>query len=307
MSVLLEIDVLHTFVTIAEVGSFSSAAQIVGRTPSAVSMQMKKLEEQLGRDMFIRKGRGITLSPDGEALCSYARRILHINEEAVGHFTTPHLEGKVVFGTPDDFATRFLPAALSRFARAYPMVQVEVVCAMSSELIPLLDAGKLDMMLVSQTGAKTHSTRGVTIWKEPLVWATHEEGELTERRPLPLALSPISCAWRASAIAALNEADIGYHVAYMSAHYAGQHAAIVAGLALAPLPASVIAPPLRAVSEEEGLPLLEDYEVKLLRAPGKRTAVLNTLADHIVDSFTNPQVAPFPHPGPVPLVMTNPI
>lgn len=297
MSNLLDIDVLRTFLAIAELGSFSGAAQAVGRTPSAISMQMKKLEEQLGRDMFVKKGRGIALSVDGEALCSYARRIIHLNEEAVAHFTTPHLEGKIRLGTPDDFATRFLPIALSRFARAYPMVQVEVVCAMSTELIALLDSGRLDMTLVSQTVTKTHSARGVTIWTEPLVWAMHEDSELTERRPLPLALSPINCAWRASAIKALNEADIDYHVAYMSSHYAGQHAAIVSGLALAPLPNSVITQPLRAISEDEGLPSLENYEVKLLQAPGKRTTILNTLADHIVQSFKTPLNVPLTVPG----------
>ncbi len=289
---LLDIDVLRTFVAIAELGSFSAAAQLVGRTPSAVSMQMKKLEQQLGREMFVRKGRGITLSADGEALCSYARRIIFLNEEAVAFFTTPHLEGKVRLGTADDFATRFLPSALSRFSRAYPMVQVEVVCAMSSELISLLDQGLLDMTLVSQTATKTHSTRGVSIWSEPLVWVTHEDGDIAERRPLPLALSPINCAWRASAIKALNEADISYHVAYTSSHYAGQYAAIVSGLALAPLPVSVITPPLRALAADEMLPQLEDYEVKLLRAPGKRSDVLDCLADHIIQSFTPPHVMP---------------
>jgi len=305
MTNLLDIDILRTFVTIAELGSFSLAAEAVGRTPSAVSMQMKKLEEQLGREMFVRKGRGIALSADGEALCSYARRILHLNEEAVGHFMAPQLEGKVRLGTPDDFATRFLPVALSSFARAYPMVQVEVVCAMSSELIPLLDKGRLDLSVVSQTSTKTHSGRGVTIWKEPLVWATSQDSELTDRRPLPLALCPLNCAWRASAIKALNEADIDYHVAYMSAHYAGQYAAIVSGLALAPLPASVVSAPLRIVGEGEGLPPLEDYEVRLLRATGNRTAILETLKDHIVQSFKSPVNVPMPLSAAVPRTVSG--
>ncbi|MBZ0217074.1 MAG: hypothetical protein K8F25_11010, partial [Fimbriimonadaceae bacterium] len=146
-----------------------------------------------------------------------------------------------------------------------------------------------------------------TIWTEPLVWVMHEDSSLTERRPLPLALSPINCAWRASAIKALNEADIDYHVAYMSSHYAGQHAAIVSGLALAPLPNSVIAAPLRAIGDDEGLPALEDYEVKLLQAPGKRTTILNTLADHIVQSFKPAHGMPYKVPATAPHGMAGSI
>ncbi|MBL4757939.1 MAG: LysR family transcriptional regulator [Rhizobiales bacterium] len=286
MQTLLETDVLRTFLSIAETGSFSAAAISIGRTPSAVSMQMKKLEQQLERDLFIRQGRGVVLSTDGEEMVSYARRILHINEEAVAHFTQPHLEGAVRIGTADDFATRFLPIALAKFARAYPKVQVEVVCDLSVNLIPQVERGLLDMTLVSQTNTLTHITRGIPIWRERLVWAVHEDGQAAERRPLPLALCPGKCAWRASALRALDEADIDYHIAYTSTHYAGQQAAIVADLALAPMPRSLIEPPLRVLEDDEGLPTLEDYEVRLLRAPGKKDPVLDTLATHIVDSFS---------------------
>ncbi len=291
MQILLETDVLRTFLSIAETGSFSSAALSVGRTPSAVSMQMKKLEQQLQRDLFIRQGRGVVLSPDGEEMVSYARRILHINEEAVAHFTQPHLEGAVRIGTPDDFATRFLPVALGKFARAYPKVQVEVVCDLSVNLIPQVERGTMDMTLVSQTNTLTHVTRGIPIWRESLVWAVHEDGQAATRRPLPLALSPRKCAWRASALRVLDETDIEYHIAYTSTHYAGQQAAIVADLALAPMPQSLVESPLRIVEDGEGLPALEDYEVRLLRAPGKKDSVLDTLAAHIVDSFSEHAVA----------------
>ncbi len=286
MQILLETDVLRTFLSIAETGSFSAASIAIGRTPSAVSMQMKKLEQQLSRDLFVREGRGVVLSSDGEEMVSYARRILRINEEAVAHFTQPHLEGAVRIGTPDDFATRFLPIALAKFARTYPRVQVEVVCDLSVNLIPLLDRGKLEMTLVSQTGTLTHATRGIPVWREPLVWAEHEIGRAASVRPLPLALSPRRCAWRASALRALDEADIEYRIAYTSTHHAAQQAAIVADLALAPMPQSLIEPPLKFVEAEEGLPTLEDYEVRLLRASRQKDPVLDTLADHIVQSFT---------------------
>lgn len=291
MQFLLESDVLRTFLAIAESGSFSSAADAVGRTPSAISMQMKKLEEQLDRSLFTKRGRGIALTPDGEELVSYARRLLRINEEAVAHFTQPDLEGEVRIGTPDDFATRFLPIALSRFSRAYPKVQVEVVCDLSVKLIPYLQKGRLDMTLISQTGTLNHIGRGTLIWREPLVWAVYEDGVAMRKRPLPLALSPRSCSWRASALKALDDADIDYRIAYTSAHHAGQQAAIMADLAVSPMPWSLIEPPLRSVEEGEGLPTLEDYEVRLLRAPANKDPVLDTLAAHIIESFSDPKVS----------------
>lgn len=304
MQILLETDVLRTFLSIAETGSFSAASLTVGRTPSAVSMQMKKLEQQLGRDLFVREGRGVVLSSDGEEMVSYARRILRINEEAVAHFTQPHLEGAVRIGTPDDFATRFLPIALAKFARAYPKVQVEVVCDLSVNLIPLLDRGKLEMALVSQTGTLTHVTRGIPIWREPLVWAVHEIGRAARVRPLPLALSPRKCAWRASALRALDEADIEYRIAYTSSHHAAQQAAIMADLALAPMPQSLIEAPLKVVESDAGLPVLEDYEVRLLRASRQKDPVLDTLADHIVQSFTTTEGIGAIFPDAVPVAKT---
>jgi len=238
--------------------------------------------------LFVREGRGVVLSSDGEELVSYARRLLRINEEAVAHFTQPDLEGTVRIGTPDDFATRFLPVALAKFARTYPKVQVEVICDLSVNLIPLLERGRLDMTLVSQTGTLTHVARGTPIWREPLVWAVHEIGRAAGLRPLPLALSPRKCAWRASALRALDEADIEYRIAYTSVHHAAQQAAIMADLATSPMPQSFVEAPLRIVEADEGLPELEDYEVRLLRATRQKDSVLDTLATHIVDSFSEP-------------------
>lgn len=146
---LLDNEVLRTFVTIAECGTFTGAAKIVHRTPSALSMQIKQLEQRLGKCLFIREPRQVRLTPEGDALLDYSRRLLRLNEEAVQYFLAPSLEGKVGIGTSDDIGTRILPEVLSQFARSYPAVLVNVVVGSSEQNLERLDAGELDMALVT--------------------------------------------------------------------------------------------------------------------------------------------------------------
>ncbi|HCA11269.1 MAG TPA: LysR family transcriptional regulator, partial [Marinobacter adhaerens] len=130
---LLDNDVLRSFVAIAESGTFTSAAKVVHRTPSALSMQIKQLEKNLGKTLFIREPRHVTLTAEGEVLLDYSRRLLRLNEEAVQHFLSPTLEGKVGIGTSDDVGTRILPEVLAEFARSYPAVLVDVVVGSSKQ------------------------------------------------------------------------------------------------------------------------------------------------------------------------------
>jgi DNA-binding transcriptional LysR family regulator len=281
---LLENDVLRTFVAIAETGSFAKAAKSVFRTPSAVSMQIRKLEDTLERAVFVREGRSVRLTPEGEALLGYARRMLRLSDEAVGLFRKPEIEGTVCIGTPDDFGTRFLPNILSRFARTHPAVDVDVTLAMSNELIEKLDDGELGLTLVTSAFGPGALSRGQVVYTEPLVWAGLECGCAYEQRPLPLALAPHACAWRNTALTALDHAGIPHRIAYSSPHAAGQLAAVYADLAIAPLPESLIEAPMQRLDERHGLPPLGEYHIVLAKAvnPGPCT---EALARHVVESF----------------------
>lgn len=281
---LLENDLLRTFVTIAETGSFSRAAEHLFRTPSAISMQMKKLEDVLGRNFFERNGRGVSLNQDGKELADYARRILRINDEAVSHFTAPELSGRVRIGTPDDFAPQMLPEAFSRFARAYPSVQVEVICDMSVELMSMLAKDKVDIILVTgETDAR--KSVGTVVLAEPLVWVGRKSGEACLRRPVPLALCHDGCSWRDMALDGLDSAGIEKNIAYLSQTYAGQLSAILADLAIAPLPRSFAQGDLWDVTEESGLPPLGSYELRLVRNKKGSNPVHDAMECHILDSF----------------------
>ena len=148
---LLDLDVLRTFVAIAETGSFTTAANAVFRTPSAVSMQIKKLEDILGRSVFSRDARSVSLTTDGEMLLGYARRMLAINREAVSKFIVPDIVGVVRLGSPDDYGERVLPHVLKRFAQSHPSIAVDVTIDQSINLRRRMDDRTLDITLITNS------------------------------------------------------------------------------------------------------------------------------------------------------------
>lgn len=281
---LLEADNLKTFVAIAESGSFTRAARQIFRTPSAVSMQVKRLEDTLGQTLFVREARRVRLTPEGESLLGYSRRLLKLNEEAVTHFLSPALAGTVRFGTTDDVGTRILPGVLCQFARSHSAVEVNVVAGSSIEMLRRLDRGELDLALVTADNEGQEAVGGTVVHTEPLVWAGREGGVAPQRSPLPLALANHGCAWRRLALNALDDAGIRYRVAYTSENCSGQEAAMLADLAVAPFPASLVRPPLRRLGAEAGLPAIGDYRILLLRGAGGGGAS-EALARHITDGF----------------------
>lgn len=283
---LLDTDVLQTFVTIAETGSFTRAARQVFRTPSALSMQIKRLEETLGRSLFVRRARQVSLTPEGEVLLGYGRRLLKLNEEAVSQFLSPALEGTVRFGSPEDVGTRVLPGVLAQFARTHPAVQVDVRTGASLDMVRRLDEGELDLILITADNEGVEPGRGEVVYSEPLVWACREGGIAARRSPLPLALANHGCAWRRSALTALDRIGLAYRIAYTSEHCSGQAAAMLADLAIAPFPLSLVQAPLRRVGTDIGLPPLGEYQVLLLRRSGLGQAG-ETLAAHVVEGFSN--------------------
>lgn len=281
---LLDTDVLRSFVAIAESGSFSRAAEQVFRTPSALSMQIKRLEETLGQTLFVREARNVRLTPEGEVLLSFGRRLLKLNEEAVAQFLAPSVEGTVRFGMPDNIGTRVLPSVLAQFARSHPAVQVNVIVGRSVDMQKRIDQGDLDLVLVTEGNLGMEPGRGEVVHSEPLVWAGRDGGIAVQRSPLPIALASHGCVWRSMALAALDRADIAYRIAYTSENCSGQEAAMVADLAIAPFPLSLVRPPLRRLDQNSGLPPLGNYQISLIRRESAGPAS-EALAGYVVDVF----------------------
>ena len=283
MSVQLDSDLLRTFVAIVDAGGFTPAARQIHRTQSAVSMQMRRLEATLDRALFQRDGRGMRLTPDGEALLDYARRLLNLHDEALAVLARPDVSGLVRLGTPDDYVNRFLPSILVRFAQAFPKVQVEVYCEPSVNQRRLLAEDRLDLALIT---CIPDEETGEVLRREPTVWATAERYLVHEDDPLPLALFQPGCPFRNWALADLNEMGRSHRIAYTSASISGILAAVTAGLAVTVLGRSVLPTGIRPLSVNEGFSLLPTASITLHRG---RTvsAVAECLADYIREGFAN--------------------
>jgi DNA-binding transcriptional LysR family regulator len=275
--------VLRTFVAIAETGSFTTASSAVFRTPSAVSMQIKKLEDILGRSVFSRDARSVSLTPDGQMLLGYARRMLAINREAVSKFIIPDISGVVRLGSPDDYGERVLPHVLKRFAQSHPSVAVDVIIDQSSNLRRRMDDRGLDITLVTAS-YKSSMAGGEVLLSEPIVWAGAKGGCAHMREPLPVSLWEEGCAWRAGAVEALGREGRNYRVAYMSAHTAGQRSAIMADLAVAPLPKSFLGNDMVELGPKDGLPHIGSYNLAMIVTPDA-SAPVKAVADHIRATF----------------------
>ncbi|MEW9805149.1 LysR substrate-binding domain-containing protein [Mesorhizobium marinum] len=280
---LLDLDVMRTFVAIAETGSFTTAATAVFRTPSAVSMQIKKLEDILGRSVFSRDARSVTLTADGEMLLGYARRMLAINREAVSKFIVPDISGVVRIGSPDDYGERVLPHVLKRFAQSHPSIAVDVIIDQSGNLRRRMDDRELDLTLVTKS-PKNPMIGAEVLLTEPIVWAGARGGCAYMKEPLPVSIWEEGCAWRAGALEALGREGRNYRVAYMSAHTAGQRAAIMADLAVAPLPKSFLNSEMVELTAKDGLPDMGTYSLAMF-VTQDASAPVKAAADHIRATF----------------------
>lgn len=281
---LLDLDLLKTVIAIAETGNFSSAAEAVFRTPSAVSMQVKKIEELLERPIFVRDSRSVSLTPDGLLLLEHARRLIALNNEMVSRFVTPGVSGVVRMGAPDDVSERMLPEMLRRFSQTHPCVTVDVIVEESVTLIERVKNNTLDMALITCDAGFEGDQDAEILIREKLVWAGLKCGVAAERNPLPVSVWEEGCIWRKMGLECLEKNDIDYRVAFQSANISGQKAAILADLAVAPIPISSLGGDIIQVPQMQHLPTLPDYAIGLLMAD-KVSDPTNAAADHLRASF----------------------
>ncbi|MEO1027028.1 MAG: LysR substrate-binding domain-containing protein [Pseudomonadota bacterium] len=280
---LLDLDLLKTLVAIAETGNFSAAAAAVHRTPSAVSMQVKKMEELLGRPIFIRDSRSVELTPDGAFLLEHGRRMLALNRDAVARFVQPDVEGEVRLGAPDDVAERFLVDMLRRFKETHPQVTVNVTVEGTGRMLEMVNQGLLDMSLITCEAGFQEDGAQVML-REQLVWAMCRGGVAAEQTPLPISVWEEGCAWRKAALERLDAEEIPWRVAFQSAHISGQRAAVLADLAVAPIPISSIGGNIIQAPAHFGLPELPTYALGLKVADDANCAV-TAAVDHLRASF----------------------
>ena len=283
MTALLDVDQLKTFVAIVDTGSFTRAAEKVNKTQSAVSMQMKRLEERVGKAIFARDGRQSRLTDDGERLLDYARRIVQLSGEAMMAMADEDLAGRVRLGIPDDYADRYLPEILARFSRSYPRAEVTVFCEPSVMLTERIKHDGLDLAIITRTDKDGQS---LVVRQEPLLWVTSSRSTIHENEVVALALARPPCAWRSAAVEVLEAEGRPYRVLYTSWSGAAVGAAVLAGLAVSVLAESSLRPGMRVLGPSDGYPALPPVQIALLRHH-QQTPLANALADHIVASLDN--------------------
>lgn len=265
----LDLDVLRTLVLAVDLGGFARAARRVGRTQSAVSLQMRRLEQSAGQPLFTRAGRSFALTTAGEQVLGYARRLLAINDEAVAAVRGTRLACPVRLGVLADFAETWLPPVLARFARTHPTARLEVQVDRRIAMLDALDRGRLDLALVFDADRR----RGVRLGELPMAWIAPRGSRWASAGVLPLVLFEAPCVFRTAALAALDRAGVPWHVAFTSQSLAGIWAAVDAGLGVTvrtpvgvPRGLQVVDPVTRQVAGLPALPALPSTELWLLDA-----------------------------------------
>jgi DNA-binding transcriptional LysR family regulator len=290
----LDLDLLRTFMLIAEERSFTRAAERVGRTQSAVSLQMQRLEALIGQPVLVRaKGGIVELTPAGKCLLERSRDLLALNDEIINEMRKPESPGEVRLGAPDDLSS-YLPKILANFARRHPAVSVEVSEGPSCQLVPKLKEGTLDLM-ICESGVEPPGWPAVEVHRAPLCWITSKQHDAHRQDPVPLVLGPgncpfrpawlSECIWSGAAIDAMKKAGRKYRVVSTSSSIAGLQAAVSAGLGVTISTTIDLPEGLRALQSAEGFPPLPDTSRLLLKAPDARQPVTDALAAEIVSNF----------------------
>ena len=276
----LDIALLKNFVIVAQSGSISLAAQQVGRTQSALSMQMRRLEDQLGKPLLHRTGAGVRLTVAGEKLRVHAEALLAQHDEILMDMTGAALHGSISLGCTEDYASAFLPRLLGSFCESYPDIELRLVCAPSSDLRPQLQQRMLDIALVSLPSCEAEGV----IRQEQLVWVANEAAPAILSAPiLPLALpTPSTLDYRA-ACTAMESINRRYRVAYASNSLAGLLAIARSGHAISVLTRSAVPQDLRIVSDE--LPPLPAIGITLELADQRSSAAVTALSEHIKETL----------------------
>jgi DNA-binding transcriptional LysR family regulator len=277
----LDIAALRSFAAVAETGGVTRAAARLNLTQSAVSMQIKRLEQLLGASLFDRGPRSMALTDAGEQLLSYARRIVALNDEAWARMTSEEWEGELTLGVPHDIVYPHIPAALRELARLAPRLKVSLVASYTRALKPAFARGEMDIILTTEDAP---GPGGETLAERPLVWIGARDGAAWRKRPLPLAFEP-SCIFRPAATAALDAAGISWTMAVESASARGIEAAVTADLAVFAGLDTAVPPQLEAVRHNDALPALPKVRVNLYERDGAGGDMIRRVADAIRAAF----------------------
>lgn len=273
----LDLDLLRSFAHVADTGSFTAAGLLVARSQSAISVQIKRLEEALGQRVFERTSRSLALTAAGETLLDYARRILELNDESVRRIAQPPVAGVIRLGITEYFVPTDLPRILARFAAAYPGVELDVRMGLSRDLRQMITASVLDAAIVRLAP----NERAKAIWSEPQVWVAHEDFEAGRGNPVPLALLPSPCVLRAHAIESMKKLRRPAKVCFTGSSMPSVLAAVSAGLGVSIIPRSSLQPGMGVLKSGRDYPDPGRLDIGVVNGAGARKEIVSALGQVI--------------------------
>ena len=254
---------LRAFILFVETGSVSETSRRLGRTQPAISLQLRRLEEETRTKLFTSVGRKLVLTQDGELLLGYARTIMGLQDEITARLAAPKVGGHVTLGTPDLYAAYVLPAFLHDFRSVYPNVEIEIRCALSSKLMASIEKNEIDLALV--TGMRAFKG-GELVAREPLVWVTSNTRSPHNENPVPLAMLPTGNTLRDHALASLDQIGRKWRIACVSESISGIQAAVFGGIAISVVARSALIEGMRSLTRADGFPYLPTVDLVLHRA-----------------------------------------
>ncbi len=278
----LDLTALRSFVAVADSGGVTRAAGCLELTQSAVSMQIRRLEQALGIRLLERRGRGVVPSAAGEQLLGYARRMLALNDEALGRLTDRAFEGEITLGVPHDIVYPAIPPVLRRFNAAFPRVKVQLLSTYTTVLKEQFARGGCDMILTTEEGC---APGGEALVSLPLVWVGAKDGTAWQRRPLRLAFE-YRCLFRKRVLEALERASISWEISVESEQSRPIEASVSADLAVHAMLAGTEAPHCEVIAHEGALPELPEFSINLYCAGHGKGQMSEALAGLIRQAFS---------------------
>jgi DNA-binding transcriptional LysR family regulator len=284
----LDLSLLKTFAAIVDEGGLTAAGKVIGRTQPAVTHQLRRLERLVGHKLLLVGRRNVTLTHDGEILLQYARNILRLNDEARARISAPDIEGRVIFGMPDLYAS-ILPDILRGFGRAYPRIEIELRLTRSVHLHGALKRKEVDLALVSRL---PNVDGGRFVGHMPLVWVSSVRDRPEESDPLPLATLPIGAIGRQITLEALEKFGRPWRIITVSDSFAGLHAAVATGLAVSVIPQCEVVPSMRVLRASDRVPMLRPTELIIHHRPGPVSVAAANFAEFIAQRLEASTEAP---------------
>jgi DNA-binding transcriptional LysR family regulator len=274
-------DLLRTFITAIDLGGYTRAAEVLGRSQPAVSLQMQRLETLLGNKLIIQSGREMKLTEDGKALAVIARQILRLNDMAVGQFERARVQAALRIGLPIDFAVGELQRGLTAYARQTNRVQIELHCDLSRVLLERLHRDEIDLTVALFPGGDQQYL--VQQWQEQPIWVASNGFELPRSEPVPLVTHPEGCEYRNRMTAALTGKRRDWRIAFSSPGIGGVQRAVLDGLGVSALTQPTLLPGMRILSPADGFPQLAPLHIGLFYKHSRLANAGHSAASRLIE------------------------